>query len=48
MCAKPELDDQGNLVTEPQYQEWIVEGEEFDRWTDRWWHRVEQYYQGHA
>jgi genome maintenance exonuclease 1 len=48
MCAKPELDDQGNLVTEPQYQEWIVEGEEFDRCTDRWWHRVEQYYQGHA
>ncbi len=27
-----------------QYQEFIVEGNEFDTWTDRWFQRVEQYY----
>ena len=48
MCAKPETDDLGNIVTEPQYQEWVIEGAEFDQWCDRWWARVEQYYQSHA
>jgi ATP-dependent exoDNAse (exonuclease V) beta subunit len=48
MCARPEQDDQGNFVTEPQYQEWIVEGSEFEQWRQRWWTRVEQYYQDHA
>jgi len=48
MCAKPDVDDQGNVITEPQYQEWIIEGAEFDQWCQRWWIRVEQYYQGHA
>lgn len=45
MCAKPEVDDLGRVITEPQYQEWIVEGEEFKSWTRAWWARVEQYYQ---
>lgn len=27
-----------------QYQEFIVEGSEFDCWTDRWFKRVEEYY----
>jgi genome maintenance exonuclease 1 len=48
MCARPEQDDQGNFVSEPQYQEWIVEGSEFEQWRQRWWKRVEQYYQDHA
>lgn len=26
------------------YQEFIVEGNEFDSWVDKWWKRVEQYY----
>jgi genome maintenance exonuclease 1 len=26
------------------YQEFIIEGAEFDTWTDRWFKRVEQYY----
>lgn len=26
------------------YQEFIVEGNEFDQWTDRWFRRVEEYY----
>jgi hypothetical protein len=48
MCAKPEVDDQGRVMSEPQYQEWIVEGAEFEQWRQRWWARVEQYYQSHA
>jgi len=27
-----------------QYQEFIVEGNEFDTWSNRWWKRVEEYY----
>lgn len=27
-----------------QYQEFIIEGNEFEEWTDRWFSRVEQYY----
>lgn len=27
-----------------QYQEFIVENDEFDQWTDRWFKRVEEYY----
>jgi len=26
------------------YQEFIIENEEFDQWTDRWFRRVEEYY----
>ena len=48
MCAKPETDDQGNVISNPEYQEWIVEGAEFDGWRQRWWARVEHYYQTHA
>lgn len=48
MCVKPELDDQGNIITEPQYQEFIVEGAEFEHARSAWWHRVEQYYQNYG
>ena len=27
-----------------QYQEFIIEGSEFDTWSDRWFNRLEQYY----
>lgn len=27
-----------------EYQEFIVEGNEFDEWSDKWWKRVEEYY----
>jgi genome maintenance exonuclease 1 len=27
-----------------EYQEFIVEGNEFDTWSDNWWRRVEEYY----
>jgi genome maintenance exonuclease 1 len=31
-----------------EYQEFIVEGNEFDEWSDRWWKRVYQYYENYA
>lgn len=45
MCVRPEIDDQGHIISPPQYQEFIVEGQEFERARSAWWHRVEQYYQ---
>jgi genome maintenance exonuclease 1 len=50
MCAKPveDPDRPGIFLEPPRYQEWIIEGEDFDLWTRRWWDRVEQYYQRYA
>lgn len=39
MCVRP---DQGQ---EPQYQEFVLEPEDFDMWTQRWCDRVSMYYQ---
>jgi genome maintenance exonuclease 1 len=44
MCVKPQLDANHNIVGEPQYQEFVLEGAEFDRYRDLWWRRVEQFY----
>ena len=44
MCVKPATDDMGNIISEPQYQEFVIEGAEFAHWTREWWKRVEQYY----
>ena len=44
MCVKPEVDDMGNVITAPEYQEFVLEGAEFEQYRNRWWHRVEQYY----
>jgi genome maintenance exonuclease 1 len=44
MCVKPETDAQGNLITQPKYQEFVLEGAEFAHYRDQWWRRVEQYY----
>ena len=47
MCVKPQCDEQGNLVTMPQYQEFTVEGSEFDHWEQQWWQRLELYFSQH-
>jgi hypothetical protein len=44
MCVKPETDDQGTILGQPQYQEFVVEGTAWDHWRDQWWRRLEQYY----
>ena len=50
MCVRPvEVKDQpGVYTTPPQYQEFVIEGKEFDHWRSEWWKRVEQYYLNHA
>jgi hypothetical protein len=44
MCVKPEVDDMGNVLTPPEYQEFVLEGTEFEHYRQQWWRRVEQYY----
>jgi len=44
MCIKPELDSQNYIVIPPEYQEFILEGAEFEKYRALWWKRVEQYY----
>jgi genome maintenance exonuclease 1 len=44
MCVKPTVDEQMNMVTQPEYQEFVLEGSEFEHYRDLWWKKVEQYY----
>jgi hypothetical protein len=45
MCVKPDLDPKTFAVVKPpEYQEFILEGVEFDRYQQIWWNRVEQFY----
>ena len=46
MCVKPNQDSPG-LFTNPLYQEWVIEGKEFNKWKTKWWKRVEEYYTNH-
>ena len=43
MCVKPPELGLGQWG-KPQYQEFIVEGNEFDKYVDMWWNRVEAFY----
>lgn len=45
MCVRPDLDEQNNIVRAPQYQEFLLEGDEFEHYRQAWWKRVEQYYE---
>lgn len=44
MCVKPAVNENGLIVNIPEYQEFILEGEEFLKYKDLWWRRVEKYY----
>lgn len=44
MCVKPEQDSQLNITKPPDYQEFVLEGEEFDHYCNEWWKRLELYY----
>ena len=44
MCVKPSVDAQGRPTARPEYQEFVLEKEDFDHWADAWWRRLEQYY----
>ena len=44
MCVKPPVDEMGNPLARPVYQEFILTPERFDYWSDQWWRRLELYY----
>ena len=44
MCVKPEVDKNFGILTPPRYQEFIIEGAEFEKWRIEWWRRVELFY----
>lgn len=44
MCVKPDVDDNNYIVRPPEYQEFILEGSEFEKYRSMWWRRVEEYY----
>jgi genome maintenance exonuclease 1 len=44
MAVKPDIDEMGHLKNDPVYQEFVVEGDDFEHWRQQWWKRVEQYY----
>lgn len=44
MCVKPDIDDQFNIIKQPEYQEFVLEGTEYDYYCNQWWKRVEQFY----
>ncbi len=44
MCVRPEMDDNHNITKPPQYQEFVLESQDFDHWEQEWWKRLEQYY----
>ena len=44
MCVKPDVDAEFNIIKEPEYQEFVLEGAEYDKYRGMWWDRVEQYY----
>jgi len=44
MCVKPDLDENHNIIGQPKYQEFVLEGAEFEKYRTIWWKKVEQYY----
>ncbi len=43
MCVRPPEIEPG-VWGKPQYQQFVLESNDFDMWTERWCDRVEQYY----
>ena len=44
MCVKPQVTREEVIIGTPEYQEFILEPEDFDYWADQWWRRLELYY----
>jgi genome maintenance exonuclease 1 len=44
MSVKPDLDKDGLMLGEPQYLEFVLEGQEYETYRTKWWKRVEEYY----
>jgi ATP-dependent exoDNAse (exonuclease V) beta subunit len=44
MCAQPKTNAKLEIIEAPQYQEFVVELDEFDKYSNEWWDKVEQFY----
>ena len=44
MCVSPKLNESLIMIEEPQYQEFIIEDDEWDIYESKMWDRVEEYY----
>lgn len=44
MCAKPATNTKLEMISVPQYQEFVIELAEFDKYTHEWWDKVEKFY----
>ena len=44
MCVQPKVSQDGIVIEKPHYQEFILEGERFEKYRTLWWRRVEEYY----
>jgi hypothetical protein len=44
MSVKPPQNENLVVTADPEYQEFILEGEEFDYYCNEWWKRLELYY----
>jgi hypothetical protein len=44
MCVRPQVTREEVIIGTPEYQEFILEPEDFDYWADQWWRRLELYY----
>jgi genome maintenance exonuclease 1 len=44
MAVKPDLDKDGLMTGKPQYLEFILDGDEYEKYRNMWWKRVEEYY----
>jgi hypothetical protein len=44
MCAQPKTNANLEIIEQPQYQEFVVELSEFDKYANEWWDKVEQFY----
>ena len=44
MCVRPTEIEPGKYSKAPEYMEFIIEGDEFDKWRKQLWKRVEEYY----
>jgi hypothetical protein len=44
MCVKPELDVAMKPISTPEYQEFIIEGAEWEYYEQKMWKRIEEYY----
>jgi genome maintenance exonuclease 1 len=44
MCVRPQVTKEEVIIGQPEYQEFVLEPEDFDYWADQWWRRLELYY----